>query len=294
MTKPIGGPNLNMANQLAQKTAADARLLNRDNAKGASLNAATLGRQSNVQADVKKATVDAAPKAPVKEQPKESFVSSTPAETPDPRQAETRGAEEQSTVRQQVLPDATATPAAPEQIREAAKNDPEIAKWASIADSSQNFLQQFSAENPGVAAAAQNNPQMNPQAAMQGAPGAVGVPGQGVPGAADPFAGGVQANAENAFQQANQNAQQWSSLQNQAAETQAQMFADHVKTQQSIQTIYQQMWAEVQKARAERHKLLLETANSVNSIMMELHVSRARTSQKMFNDMLNTLTGNYK
>lgn len=372
MTKPIGGPNLNMANQLAQKTAADARLLNRDNAKGASLNAATLGRQSNVQADVKKATVDAAPKAPVKEQPKESFVSSTPAETPDPRQAETRGAEEQPTVRQQASPDATATPAAaeqpssksaealtnfsdalfglqdgnkkdfeeiltssaaidtsgvpglegdngrsvamasvalktavgklqakmpnatPEQIREAAKNDPEIAKWAAIADSSQNYLQQFSAENPGVAAAAQNNPQMNPQAAMQGAPGAAAVPGQGVPGAADPFAGGVQANAENAFQQANQNAQQWSSLQNQAAETQAQMFADHVKTQQSIQTIYQQMWAEVQKARAERHKLLLETANSVNSIMMELHVSRARTSQKMFNDMLNTLTGNYK
>ena len=360
----IGGPNLNLANQMAQKNAADARLLAKDSAKGATLNATTIARQSTAQADVKKAADDATPKAPLKE----VYVPSTPetgpeAKSPQASVGETAGgvsqqastgaaaaagpgvAEQPSSKTaealthfsetlfglqdghredfEQILNDSSAIDtsgvpgmegdngrsvamasvalktavgklqakmpnATSEQIREAAKSDPEIAKWAAIADSSQNFLQQFSAENPGaVNAAAQGNP----QAAMQNAQG---VPGQAVPGAGDPFAGGIGADATQMQQKATQDAQQLASLQNQARETHAQMFADHVKTQQSIQTIYQQMWAEVQKARAERHKLLLETANSVNSIMMELHVSRARTSQKMFNDMLNTLTGNYK
>lgn len=366
----IGGPNLNLANQMAQKNAADARLLAKDSAKGATLNATTIARQSTAQADVKKATDDATPKAPLKE----VYVPSTPETGPEAKSTQAfagespAGASQQATVGQQastgtasaagpegaqqpssktaealthfsetlfglqdghredfeqILNDSSAIDtsgvpgmegdngrsvamasvalktavgklqakmpnATPEQIREAAKSDPEIAKWAAIADSSQNFLQQFSAENPGaVNAAAQGNP----QAAMQGAQAA---PGQAVPGAGDPFAGGIGADAAQVQQKATQDAQQWASLQNQARETHAQMFADHVKTQQSIQTIYQQMWAEVQKARAERHKLLLETANSINSIMMELHVSRARTSQKMFNDMLNTLSGNYK
>lgn len=372
MSKPIGGPNLNLTNQLAQKNAADARLLAKDSAKGANLNATTIARQSTTQADVKKATDDATPKAPLKKQPEEVFVRSTPAETPDPRNSETRGVEGQPSVRAQTpsqqevaekadqpssksaealtnfsdalfglqhneedkkeftnileasagvdtrgipglegdngrsvamasvalktavaklqakMPNAT-----PEQIREAAKSDPEIAKWAAIADSSQNYLQQFNAENPNVLA---NAAQVNPQAAMQGAgvPGPAGSGPEVGPGGNDPFASGLRANATQAAQQANQDAQQWSSLQNQAMETQAQIMAERMKTMQSIQNIYQQMWAEVQKARAERHKILMETANSVNSIMMELHVSRARTSQKMFNDMLNTLTGNYK
>ncbi len=375
MSNPIGGPNLNLTNQLAQKNAADARLVAKDSAKGANLNATTIARQSNNQADVRKASEDAStPRAPLKKQPEEVFVRSTPAETPDPRRLETRGPDGQPSIgaqtssKQQVgekaeqvaekteLPvsqsaealtgftdalfglqhneedkkeftnileasagvDTRGIPglegdngrsvamasvalktavaklqakmpnATPEQIREAAKSDPEIAKWAAIADSSQNYLQQFNTENPNVLA---NAAQVNPQAAMQGA----GVPGpSGGPGGNDPFASGLQANATQAAQQANQNAQQWSSLQNQAMETQAQIMAERVKTMQSIQNIYQQMWAEVQKARAERHKILMETANSVNSIMMELHVSRARSSQKMFNDMLNTLTGNYK
>lgn len=363
MSKPIGGPNLNLTNQLAQKNAADARLLAKDSAKGANLNATTIARQSTAQADVKKATDDATLKTPVKQ--KETFVRSTPAETPT-RQTETRGGPEQTSVREQSSPNPGVTEqaeqpasksaealmnfsdalfglqnseedkkeftnildasagidtrgipglegdsgrsvamasvalktavgklqakmpnATPEQIREAAKSDPEIAKWAAIADSSQNYLQQFNAENPNVLA---NAAQANPQAAMQGG----GVQGPGGAGGSDPFAGGIAADATQAAQQTNQNMQQLSSLQNQAMETQAQIMAERVKTMQSIQNIYQQMWAEVQKARAERHKILMETANSVNSIMMELHVSRARTSQKMFNDMLNTLTGNYK
>ncbi len=368
MTKSIGGPGPNIqANLLAQKSAQDARLLAKDSAKGANLNATTIARQSNPQADTKKAADNAAPKPPVRETPKESFVSSasgqtsTPAETAT-RQSETRGAESETSVRgeaqaspkaeAQVQPDTSKSAealgnfsqslfglqggnekdfeaimteaasidtsqlpglgksgtevalasvalrtavgklqakmpnATPEQIREAAKNDPEIAKWASIADSSQSYLNEFRAENPGVVNAAAN------QAAAGGvAPG--GDPlaaGAAAPGAAVPGAPG----ATEAAQKMNQQMQEWNGLQRMSAETQAQMVADNMKTMESIKTIYQQMWAEMQKARAERHKMVMDTANSINSIMMELHVSRARTSQKMFVDMLNTLTGNYK
>lgn len=374
MTKSIGGPGPNIqANLLAQKNAQDARLLAKDSAKGANLNATTIARQSNPQADTKKAADNAAPKPPVRETPKESFVSSasgetrTPAETPT-RQSETRGAESETSVRgeaqaspkseaqvqsdtsksaealgnfsqslfglqggnekdfeaimteaasidtsqlpglgksgqevalasvalrtavgklQAKMPNAT-----PEQIREAAKNDPEIAKWASIADSSQNYLNEFRAENPGVVNAAAS------QAAAAAAAGAGAVPGgdplaaagAAVPGAAVPGASG----ATEAAQKMNQQMQEWNGLQRMSAETQAQMVADNMKTMESIKTIYQQMWAEMQKARAERHKLVMDTANHINSLAMESHVNRARTSQKMFTDMLNTITGNYR
>lgn len=62
-------------------------------------------------------------------------------------------------------------------------------------------------------------------------------------------------------------------------EQQAQMFADNVKTMQAIQNIYQQMWAEIAKARAQRHQLMMETANSINNIMMEIHVNRQKSSE---------------
>ena len=366
MTTPIGGPGSNMlANQLAQKNAQDARLLAKDSAKGANLNATTIARQSSPQADTKKATENIAPKPPVRETPKESFVSSTPDESRSPAETATRGqagvrgeetavrseteanrqiggesqpqtgksvealgnfmesmsnlketdeAEFKSIMSEGMSIDTSQLPglgesgmevalasvalrtavgklqakmpnATPEQIREAAKNDPEIAKWASIADKSQGFLSEFRAENPGVVNAAANQQ----AAAMSGAgaavPGAEGAGAASVPGGP---------TATDAAQKMNQQMQEMNGLQRMSAETQAQIFADNMKTMESIKTIYQQMWAEMQKARAERHKLVMDTANSVNSIMMELHVNRARTSQKMFTDMLNTLTGNYR
>lgn len=144
------------------------------------------------------------------------------------------------------MPGATA-----EQIREAAKTDPEVAKWAAVADSANNYLSEIKAEGaaaaPGVVGA--------DPAAAAGAAGAGAAP----QGASGPM-------RENPFQM--------------NPEQQAQMFADNVKTQQAILNIYQQMWAEVSKARAQRHQLMMETANSVNQMIMESHVNRMKSSEQ--------------
>jgi hypothetical protein len=68
------------------------------------------------------------------------------------------------------------------------------------------------------------------------------------------------------------------------------MFADNVKTMQAIMNIYQQMWAEVSKARAQRHQIMMETANSINAMIMESAVARAKTSQNHHKAMLGFIT----
>jgi hypothetical protein len=157
--------------------------------------------------------------------------------------------------------------ASKEQIREAAKTDPEIAKWASIADSSSNFLTEIKAESPQAAAQAAAAMDPNGPAAADGSdPMALnGAPGKN-----------MEMMGPNPFRL--------------NPEQQAQMFADNVKTMEAIQTIYQQMWAEISKARAQRHQLMMETANSINAMIMESAVNRAKTSQNHHKAMLGFIT----
>lgn len=147
-----------------------------------------------------------------------------------------------------------------EQIRAAAKTDPEVAKWAAIADAAGNYLNEVKAESPQATAqaAAAADPNAVTPAGSAG-PEAVGPNGTGAPGK------GQDPNMMNPFRL--------------NPEQQAQMFADNIKTMESIRNIYQQMWAEVSKARAQRHQLIMETANSINQMIMESHVNRMKTSE---------------
>lgn len=146
-----------------------------------------------------------------------------------------------------------------EQIRAAAKTDPEVAKWAAIADAAGNYLNEVKAESPqATAQAVAADPaaaSVTGDPAVAGAGGAAaGAPGKGQ----DPM-------MQNPFRL--------------NPEQQAQMFADNVKTMESIRNIYQQMWAEISKARAQRHQLILETANAINQMIMESHVNRMKSSE---------------
>lgn len=149
--------------------------------------------------------------------------------------------------------------ASKEQIREAAKTDPEIAKWAAIADAAGGYLSAMKAEGGALppADAGGASSEAPPAAGGQQPQNPVSDPGQS-PFALDPV-------------------------------TQAQMMADNVKTAEEIKNIYQQMWAEVKKAQAQRHQIMMETANAVNEIMMGIYVNRQKSSQAHFSRVLSML-----
>ncbi len=70
---------------------------------------------------------------------------------------------------------------------------------------------------------------------------------------------------------------------------QAQMAAEAVKTGEAVRKIFDEMWAEVSKSRADRAALLLKTANEVSALMRECHESRMKASEadnKAFLEML--------
>lgn len=164
------------------------------------------------------------------------------------------------------MPGATA-----EQIREAAKSDPEVAKWASVADSANSYLSEIKAETQAAA-------QAGSQAAVGAAPADAQASSDGAPGAgasvSEPGAG------ENPFKL--------------DPEKQAQMMAENVKTMEAIQNIYAQMWAEIQKARAQRHQLMMETATAINAMLMESHVNRMKSSENHRKAVMSVILENYK
>jgi hypothetical protein len=306
------GPNVN--NQLAKKQANDARLLATDTAKGQNLTANTLGRTVNqTTQDVKQTAVEV-PKEKVtlsteKAQPEaKEYGSVTQEEQVKSPQAKSTEETSQSPpsksgqslmaftdtlfglqegnkkdlediITQSAMIDTSKLPAGEsgrevalaatalraavaklqakmpgatkEQIREAAKTDPEVAKWASIADAAGVYLNDIKAESPQAASQAAVAADPNAVEAASGQP--LGAPGKGQEMMQNPF----KLNPEQ----------------------QAQMFAENVKTMEAIRNIYQQMWAEISKARAQRHQLMMETANAINSMIMESHVNRMKSSE---------------
>lgn len=290
-------------NNLSSKLAADQRLLAKDTAKGQVNTATTLGvttnkSQNELKVDVPKEKVTlSTPTAEAKAQPEAKDYSSvgsqeqakatesTPQSGPSRAGQALTGFTEslfglqdkdkqelEDIITQSAMVDTSKLPAengrelalastalrtavaklqakmpgaSKEQIREAAKTDPEVAKWAAIADSAQNYLNEVKAEASPVSGVASTEPGASSQAA--------GAPPKGQEMMQNPF----KLNPEQ----------------------QAQMFADNVKTMQAIQNIYQQMWAEISKARAQRHQLMMETANAVNNMIMESHVNRMKSSE---------------
>lgn len=147
--------------------------------------------------------------------------------------------------------------ASKEQIREAAKTDPEIAKWAAIADAAGGYLSAMKAEGGALPPADS---------------------GRGASSEVPPAAGGQQ--PQNPVSDPAKSPFSLDPV------TQAQMMADNVKTAEEIKNIYQQMWAEAKKAQAQRHQIMMETANAVNEIMMGIYVNRQKSSQAHFGRVL--------
>lgn len=320
--KPVGA---NLTNQLAQKQVHDARLLAQDTKKGQVTTATTVGRSVNqTTQDVKQATVEVPkervslssaqdkPQAESKDyqqlgadEAAQATTSagvetpSTPSEAKGSRSSEalmgftdtlfslqdTDKKELEDIITQSAAVDtsqmaagdsgrevalaATALRTAvsklqakmpgatAEQIREAAKTDPEVAKWAGIADSANSYLTEIKAEN-----AAQATPGDDASAPAPGVPGRDSAP------------------RNDSFKL--------------DPEQQAQMMADNVKTMEAIRNIYTQMWAEIQKARAQRHQLMMETATAINTMMMESHVARMKSSDSHRKMMMSVILENYR
>ena len=72
---------------------------------------------------------------------------------------------------------------------------------------------------------------------------------------------------------------------------QAQMAAEACKTGEAIRKIYDEMWAEVSKSRADRIALLLKTVDEISAVMRECHASRMKTSEAHNKAFLKMLTG---
>lgn len=163
-----------------------------------------------------------------------------------------------------------------EQIRQAAKTDPEVAKWAAIADTAGNYLNAINAEGtkPGASASVAGAP------GSTQADGSASAGGGPVPPAAAGAPGTGQTNPDSPFRL--------------DPVAQAQMMADNVKTSEEIAKIYQQMWAEVAKARAQRFQILLETMNAVNQVYLDLYISRQKSFQAHSKNVMSVILENYK
>lgn len=176
--------------------------------------------------------------------------------------------------------------ASQKEIREAAKSDPELAKAVKLMDSSVAYIKAAQKEEAGASAQA-------------GAP--VEGTGASASGPVDPFAAhraGSSAQGPGQGQQppdAGQptpppDAGQPNPPYHLTPENQAQMMAENRKTMEEINKIYTQMFADMQKAAAQRHQIWQETSISISEIMMSLHARRAQSHAKHFQTYLSILT----
>ncbi len=155
------------------------------------------------------------------------------------------------------MPNATA-----EELKEAAKTDPEIAKWSKIADSSKNYLTQIAAQGVG-------------SSANSGVPGASAATEEAaVPGMNGPM---TDSGSGNAFRL--------------NPEQQAQFLADQVKMQQSILDTYNNMWQEIRKSQAARFKLMMETSDAIRGDFAKLHASRMQQANSYNTAVSNAILG---
>ncbi len=72
---------------------------------------------------------------------------------------------------------------------------------------------------------------------------------------------------------------------------QAKMAAEAGETREAVRKIYDEMWAEVAKSRAERMALMLKTATEVYDLMRQCHESRLETSQAQTKAFLALIAG---
>ena len=71
------------------------------------------------------------------------------------------------------------------------------------------------------------------------------------------------------------------------------MMAQNHQTMMEVQKIYTQMFADMQKAAAQRHQIMQETAIAISDIMMSLHTKRAASFAKHHQAYLSILTDSW-
>lgn len=178
------------------------------------------------------------------------------------------------------------------EIREAAKSDPEIAKALKLMDASSAYMKQVVKEKAdGVDGSTE-----------PGASAAAGAPGEGGASAnVDPFAArraglqGQQPPGDDPGEpvQPSPDPGQPQSPYHLSPEKQAELMAQNNQTMQKISEIYAQMFADMQKAAAQRHQLMQETAIAISEIMMSLHARRAASAAKHHDLYLKILTDSW-
>ncbi len=176
------------------------------------------------------------------------------------------------------------------EIREAAKTNPELAKWTKVADSAGGYIQDLKKEKTEAAAAEAGAPGASAQngAASQVA-GAADVPVDGPeqPQVGDPFA---QAKGMSASGGGGESGGIGTENYKLDPEQQAQMMADNMKTMEAIRNIYAQMWADMRKAQAERHQIMMETSRSISDMVMKSFMNRQASAQAHTNAFLSYIT----
>ena len=172
------------------------------------------------------------------------------------------------------------------EIREAAKSDPEIAKAVKLMDASSAYMKKVVQEKKGDAKPA--------------APGDsdIGGPPQGGPQpGVDPFAAhkasSQQPPSDGDGTSPPQDGEGPKSPYHLPPEQQAQMMAENHQSMLEVSKIYQQMFADMQKAAAERFKIMQETQISINEIMMGLYHKRQASFAKHNAAVLTMLTDSW-
>ncbi|MFA5507695.1 MAG: hypothetical protein WC314_10940 [Vulcanimicrobiota bacterium] len=183
------------------------------------------------------------------------------------------------------MPNATAA-----EIQEAAKTDPEIAKAVALMDSSAAYMKQVVKEKTEGAPATPSEPGVPGDSSQAGPPDESA---QGV----DPFAarrasmeGQQPPSDSDGTQPPGEGPQNPYHL---SPEKQAELMAQNHQSMQEIQKIYAQMWADMQKAAAQRHQIMQETALAVSEIYMSLHAKRAASFSKHHQMYLSILTDSW-
>lgn len=176
------------------------------------------------------------------------------------------------------------------EIREAAKTNPELAKWAKVADSAGGYIQDLKTEKTEAASAgaagasAQNGASVNVASA---ADVPVGGPEQPQVGG-DPFAQAKGMSASGGGEPGQPGGPESYKLD---PEKQAQMMAENMKTMEAIRNIYAQMWADMRKAQAERHQIMMETSRAVSDMVMKTFMNRQASAQAHTTAFLAYITG---
>lgn len=175
--------------------------------------------------------------------------------------------------------------ATPAEVKEAAKSDPEIAKWSKVLDAGQEYANQVKTEQSEAKAAGVTEA---PGASVVNGAAANGAPAAAAPegvSQVDPFAvakgqGGDGGDGQNGL----------GDMYKLDPEKQAQMMADNMKTMDAIRTIYAEMWANMQKEQAKRHQIMMETANFVSDTVMKTFMNRQASAQAHQNSFMAYIT----